>query len=286
MSTSPAASPLGGPVASPFEGFVAGASAVPRAASPVPSAAGHRGRLVTSRLVEIVAAATRAGATVFVLDCGGGTGATAVPLAVAGAHATVVDRSVDALAILGRRAADAGVSERVVAVPGDLDADDLGLPAVAGVEQVFDLVVAHDVLTSVADADATLASVARRVAPGGHLSLQVVNLAALVLGRALAGDVASAAHALDAPRPGAYELRRVLGLVGALGLEPVQVLGIGVLSEYVSGPDLEAHGAEIGELLDLEVALAGRPPYRDIASRLHVLARRPDGDLTPAGPGR
>ncbi|MDQ1743527.1 MAG: hypothetical protein QOE23_1866, partial [Pseudonocardiales bacterium] len=56
-----------------------------------------------------------------VLDCGGGSGGLAVPLAAEGAVVTVVDVSIDALATLMRRAAEAGVSDRVTAVQGEAE---------------------------------------------------------------------------------------------------------------------------------------------------------------------
>ena len=56
-----------------------------------------------------------------VLDLGGGTGGTAVPLAAAGHDVTVVDPSPDALASLARRAAETGTSPRIHPVQGDTD---------------------------------------------------------------------------------------------------------------------------------------------------------------------
>jgi len=60
-----------------------------------------------------------------VLDLGGGTGELAVPLAELGpdlvADVTVVDPSPDALAALGRRAAESGVQARVHGSQGDAD---------------------------------------------------------------------------------------------------------------------------------------------------------------------
>ncbi|MGL5860198.1 MAG: methyltransferase domain-containing protein, partial [Phycicoccus sp.] len=56
-----------------------------------------------------------------VLDLGGGTGGTAVPLAAAGHDVTVVDPSPDALAALRRRAGESGVTSRVRALQGDTD---------------------------------------------------------------------------------------------------------------------------------------------------------------------
>ncbi|NUP34683.1 MAG: methyltransferase domain-containing protein, partial [Streptomycetaceae bacterium] len=57
-----------------------------------------------------------------VLDTGGGTGNFAVPLARLGHRVTVVDPSPDALAALERRAAEAGVTDRVAAFQGDAQA--------------------------------------------------------------------------------------------------------------------------------------------------------------------
>src|SRR6266705_408777 len=61
------------------------------------------------------------GVSLVVLDVGGGTGGFAVPLAEAGHRVTVVDASPDALAALTRRAAEAGVADRISARQGDGD---------------------------------------------------------------------------------------------------------------------------------------------------------------------
>jgi SAM-dependent methyltransferase len=65
-------------------------------------------------VVEAVVAATRPGDSV--LDVGGGFGAVAVPVAASGRRVTVVEPSGSMVEYLGRWAADAGVSDRVVAV--------------------------------------------------------------------------------------------------------------------------------------------------------------------------
>src|SRR6187200_1531133 len=55
-----------------------------------------------------------------IVDIGGGTGGFAVRLAEQGHQVTVVDPSPDALAALGRRAAESDVADRVTGVQGDL----------------------------------------------------------------------------------------------------------------------------------------------------------------------
>jgi SAM-dependent methyltransferase len=197
-----------------------------------------------------------------VLDCGGGTGRLAVPLAQAGASVTVVDTSVDALATLARRAGEAGVAGRVRGVQGEFEAlDAVDAPG------PFDLVLAHDVLAMVDDPAALIAAVARRLGPGGVLSLRFANPVAAVLARAAAGDLAAAAAevaALDTAgaRPGA-----VLAALAAAGLTADDPIGLGALS---GRPDRADEWAE------LDAAVARRRPFRDVAPALLVLARRPE----------
>ena len=88
-------------------------------------------KLVQAALDE----ASEPGRTPTILDCGGGTGSLSVPLALTRADVTVLDISVDALATLSRRAAEAGVSGRVRALQADLetlDPAELGAPPASG----------------------------------------------------------------------------------------------------------------------------------------------------------
>src|SRR5690606_7488860 len=114
-------------------------------------------------------------------------GGFAVPLAQAGHDVTVVDASPDALAALTRRAAEAGVADRIRAFQGDADALADLVPA-----ESADLVLCHSVLEVVdspAEAVGALAGVLRR---GGAASVLVANRAAAVLGRAMGGHLADA----------------------------------------------------------------------------------------------
>lgn len=205
-----------------------------------------------------------------VLDCGGGSGSLAVPLAAQGAVVTVVDVSIDALATLMRRAAEAGVSDLVTAVQGEAEslAD---LVAADG----FDLVLAHDVLEDVQNPALVMRQIAGVLRPGGVLSVVVANPVAGVLARVLAGDLAGAQSAYHRSSPYAHDAQSLAEQCQAAGLRVQRVEGLGVFTDLVPGIELERPGA-IAALSELESAVAGRAPYRDIASRLHVLARRPD----------
>jgi SAM-dependent methyltransferase len=226
-----------------------------------------------------LARAAEAGATsLAVLDLGGGSGGSAVPLAQLGHRVTVLDASADALATLQRRAAEAGVAELVTPVQGDVER----LPAaVAGA--AYDLVLCHSLLEVVDEPAATLASVAGALCPGGCASVLAAGRAAAVLARALGGHPADALRALTDPsgRWGAADgvLRRfdtdgLVALVDAAGLTVEAVHGVRVFADLVPGAVLDAEPGAAEALRELELAAAAVPPFRDVAAQLHVLARR------------
>jgi S-adenosylmethionine-dependent methyltransferase len=226
---------------------------------------------------EVDRALGGAGATrdrLSVVDVGGGTGGFAVPLAQAGHDITVVDASPDALAALTRRAADAGVGERVRAVQGDADA----LAELLPTGQV-DLVLCHSVL-EVVDSPADVAGAITAVLrPGGAASVVVANRAAAVLARAGAGAIDAALALLRDPEgrteakdPRRFDADGAVALLGKAGLTVEEVHGVRVVADLVPGTVLERdHEA----LTAFELATAGLSPFRDVATQLHLLARRP-----------
>src|SRR5690606_16064934 len=149
----------------------------------------------------------------------GGTGGFAVPVAERGLRVTVVDPSPDALAALARRAAEAGVADRVVGRQGDI-ADLAGMVGGGSV----DLVLCHGVLDVLADPVEALARIYDVLRPGGALSLIVAQRHAAVVARAMAGHFGQALALLDGdePDPGRGVRRRftadeVVGLLGDAG---------------------------------------------------------------------
>jgi S-adenosylmethionine-dependent methyltransferase len=202
-----------------------------------------------------------------VVDVGGGTGGFAVPLAADGHRVTVVDASVDALAALHRRAAEAGVAERVTPVQGDGDR----LAELAGTGTT-DLVLCHSLLEVVDDPVAVATAVAAVLRPGGAASVLVSGVVAAVLTRAVRGDLDGALALLDEPAAGGrrrFDTAGITALLESAGLAVVSVHGVRVVG------DLAPADADPARLLAFELAVADRPPYRDLATQLHVLARRP-----------
>ena len=251
------------------------APAGPVAAAPAGPAASAR----TAVVWEVLSAVTaEAGPDLHVVDAGGGTGGFAVPLAAAGHRVTVVDPSPDSLAALQRRAAERGLSDRVTGLQGDLtELPDL-VPAAS-----TDLLLCHSVLELVDDPAQALAGIVGVLRPGGRLSLLAANRAAAVLARALAGHPEEAARALTDPAgrwgPADGTRRRFTAeqldaLVRDAGLVVEQLHGVRVVSDLVPSAVLDTEPRAAAALLSLERALSDRPPFRDLATSLHLLAVR------------
>ena len=146
-----------------------------------------------------------------------------------------------------------------------------------------DVVLCHSVLEVVDDPSATLAAVNAVLRPGGCASLLVANRAAAVLSRALAGRFGAARAVLADPAGLAgendtvlrrFDLDSLTELIGQAGLVVEQVHGVRVFADLIPGALIDTEPGAAEALTALEFAAADQPPFRDIATQLHVLARR------------
>ncbi|CAM5372967.1 MULTISPECIES: class I SAM-dependent methyltransferase [Streptomyces] len=213
-----------------------------------------------------------------VLDTGGGSGNFAVPVAALGHRVTVVDPSPNALFALERRAAEAGVAERVHGVQGDV----LGLFDV--VERGgYDAVLCHGVLEYVEDPAEGVRNAVDALRPEGALSLLAAGLGGAVLSRALAGHFTEARHALSDPAgrwgdgdpvPHRFTAEQLIELVGAAGATAGAVHGVRVFADLVPGVLVDTEPGALDALLKLEAAAAELPAFHAVATQLHVLGEK------------
>jgi SAM-dependent methyltransferase len=213
-----------------------------------------------------------------VLDAGGGTGGFAVPVAELGHRVTVVDPSPDSLAALERRAAEAGVTDRIRGIQGDA-AELVGLVEPGS----FDVVLCHSVLEVVDDVSGAVAAIAGCLRPGGVASVLAANRNAVVLARAVAGRFAEARQALVDPTgrwgdgdpiPRRFDHDDLVALLERSGLRVDAVHGIRIFADLVPGALVDSEPGALAALRDLEASAAEEPAFRDVATQLHVLATR------------
>ncbi|MBA4860136.1 methyltransferase [Streptomyces sp. PSKA54] len=217
-----------------------------------------------------------------VLDTGGGSGNFAVPVARLGHQVTVVDPSPNALFALERRAAEAGVADRVRGVQGDAH----GLFDVAE-RGGYDVVLCHGVLEYVDDPAEGVRNAVEALRPSGVLSLLAAGLGGAVLARALAGHFTEARHALTDPAgrwgegdpvPRRFTADQLTALVSDAGVSVGAVHGVRVFADLVPGVLVDTEPGALDALLKLEAAAAEMPSFHSVATQLHVLGEKQERD--------
>ncbi|KQP84984.1 bifunctional 2-polyprenyl-6-hydroxyphenol methylase/3-demethylubiquinol 3-O-methyltransferase UbiG [Aeromicrobium sp. Leaf291] len=212
-----------------------------------------------------------------VLDVGGGTGGDAVRLAALGHRVTVVDPSPDALASLGRRAAEAGVEDYVVGVLADTS--DLGEHVAAA---STDLAVLHGVLEYVDDPAEALAAVAGVLRPSGVVSVVVAGRPAAVLARAITGDFDGAAtiHGSTAPTwdlraqgPRRYVESELAAELEGAGFALSSVSGLRTFADLVPSAVVDTEPGARERLYALERLVRSSSEFSGISGGLHTIAR-------------
>ena len=209
-----------------------------------------------------------------VLDVGCGQGTQAIKLAARGCDVVGVDPSQELLSRLHADAAAAGVPITThFAVLDDL--------ASVIAQQRFDLVCAHGLLMYLADPKRAVATLAGRVADGGQLSITFRNGGALAFRPGMRRQWQAALASFDAldyvnelgVPAAAQRLEDVIAMVSEVGLQVTAWYGVRLFTDPAE-PTEVVPPAEFEALLAAEEEACRRDPYRQLASQIHLVARR------------
>jgi SAM-dependent methyltransferase len=224
-----------------------------------------------------------------VLDVGAGQGTQALRLARLGHSVTAAEPDARMRAAFEQAAAGltAHQREHVTLLATDL----AGLASVTQ-PTAYDVVMCHGVLMYLPESRAAVAALARRVAPGGIVSVVARNGDAMAWRPASRHDWSGALAVLDETRRAADEGRsaRYRNEIGvdaradtrssltadceAAGLEVTAWYGIRVASDNVPVDEPAPVGDDLAALLDVEERLGSTDPYRALGTLVHVIARR------------
>ena len=149
----------------------------------------------------------------------------------------------------------------------------------------FDLVVCHNVLEFVDDRERYLGELARRVAPGGRMSIVKHNLAGKALRQAVAYDDPAGALALVQGEQATnhfgairmYGTDELIGWAVAHGFACEQYYGIRSFHALRPDNDGWADPAWVEAMHALEQHTAQEEPYRGVAFFHHVVLRKTVG---------
>lgn len=233
-----------------------------------------------------------------VLDVGAGQGTQALRLAAAGYEVTAVEPDHGMRAAFAAEAARLSPPERARV---SLLAADLAALSTEARPATHDVVLCHGVLMYLPESGVAVAELARRVAPGGILSIVARNGNAMAWRPALRHDWGAALAMLDEVARARSEGRAALyrNEIGvdaradtlasltddcaAAGLDVTAWYGIRVATDDVALDPPLPDAAHLATLLDVEERLGSTDPYRALGTLVHVIASRPGGPVSPAG---
>lgn len=214
------------------------------------------------------------------LDIGGGTGAMAVRLALAGWRVAVADSSAAMLRLATKAAHAKQVAARIEFHLTDTDRiAELFRP------QSFDLVICHNVLEYVDDPAGIFRAMRAVARPAGLISVLVRNRAGEAMREALKSqDLVAADHALEAEwvreslyggRARLFDPQGLHALTADAAFDVIAERGVRVLADYLPAALSETEDG-YARLLDFELKIGAQPCFAAVARYLQIIARVPD----------
>lgn len=210
-----------------------------------------------------------------VLDAGGGQGQIGVRLASLGHRVTVCDISAQMLQ-LARENAQREQLTNVEFIHDSIQS--LAQSIRSDALEAYDLVICHAVLEWVVEQEKLIQDLNSLLTEGGHLSLTFYNSHGLVMKNLLRGKRPAFLSGEFKSKPGSLTPTRPLDpqhVLQWLNNDSWQLLchsGIRVFYDYLLTEQGRAMAAD--EILELELQLSSREPYRSLGRYQHLLLRR------------
>lgn len=211
-----------------------------------------------------------------VLDAGGGQGQMALPLAQAGHEVTLCDISGEMLQLAQEHFSAAGMKQSINVRQDSIQS--LADEVARGKVMPYNLVMCHAVLEWVAAPEALLQSLMQLLQPSGYLSLTFYNVNSLIYKNLLRTnfkkiqqrDFTGYRGSLTPTNP--LQPERVYEWLQALPMQSLCYSGIRVFHDYIF--NREDREREPATLLELELELSRREPYRSLGRYIHVLGQK------------
>lgn len=213
-----------------------------------------------------------------VLDVGGGDGMDSVRLAVAGHDVTILDHSGAMLRRARESSLAQGLEDRVHLLSGDVG----DLPALQPAQ--FDVVLCHFVVQYLAEPGKAIGDIVAAARVDGLVSLVAPNPVSEVLAKVVREkDPKGALEMIDATSFHAaafdhdvarIDWRTAAGHLRAAGAEVVGRYGSRSVIDLIDDDGFTADAGHLADIVDLEVAVCARSPYRDVARAWQLVARR------------
>lgn len=211
-----------------------------------------------------------------IVDVGSGTGGLALRLAQHGHQVHLLDLSEEMLEIAHHKALALNLENNLQFT---CTAVEDWRP-----NMLFDVVVCHTLLEYVADVPAIFSRLVGWMQEGGLLSVVFVNQYAEPLTLALGkGKLPEAAASLNFPSSAAdlfgvprqlFTSQHLQDISRSLPLKPVASYGVRVIADYLGDQGWKEDEGRFAEVLQLEMALARRFPYRYMGRYGQVIYRK------------
>ncbi|NOK60952.1 MAG: methyltransferase domain-containing protein [Chloroflexi bacterium AL-W] len=214
-----------------------------------------------------------------ILDVGGGNGLDVLPLAQQGYTITLVDYSIRMLEHAQREAAKTHINTQFTYIQSDVH----HLTEAVG-NKAFDVMLCHNILQYLDDADQVLVQLSTHLKAGGLLSIISPNPDSEAYRPAFQQlDLAAAYDQLDTKTSYAktfqatvrrYTSEELQQWLGAAQCAVIVRYGIRCLCDYLPDNERKTDPAFLANLERLELELRHRYPYYLLARFLHLIAQK------------